>query len=66
MKTVKLTDYECKVILDNLSVYSICNSGCYCDYEEDNCSKLNKDGTYKCKLRKALNSIESKVGGLDC
>ena len=62
MKTVKLTDYECQVIIENLSEYDICAVDCYCGYKTDMCNKLDEEGDYRCKLIAAIGSIKRKLG----
>lgn len=63
MKTVKLTQEEIDVILENLDVYHICYSRCYCNYKADGmCDRKGKDGKPMCRLKKTIASIEQKLG----
>ena len=62
MKTITLTDYECEVIKDYLFGTNICECYCYCDYKTDMCYKYKPDGTPRCKLKQAENSILEKLG----
>jgi hypothetical protein len=61
MKTVKLTKYECQVILDTLSEHYICRATCYCDYKTNMCNKLTEGGHYRCKLQETIRNIEEKL-----
>lgn len=61
MKTVKLTTFECDAILSSLSEYQICRSTCFCNYKTDMCDKVDEDGNYRCKLKRAIQSIEEKL-----
>lgn len=65
MKTVNLTDYECKLIIKALNPYKICNSSCYENYKKVNCSDKDIDGKTICKMRRAINNIEEKLEAND-
>lgn len=61
---IDLTLNEARVVQDALNATSLCASGCYMDYKSDDenlCYKLNKDGNYRCKLMREINSINSKI-----
>ena len=62
MKTVKLTEWEQRVILASLNEYQICRACCFMDYKQDLCHKYKPDGTPRCKLKQAIESIEFKLG----
>lgn len=62
MKTVKLTEWEQRVILASLNEYQICCACCFMDYKRDLCNKYKPDGTPRCKLKQAIESIEFKLG----
>jgi hypothetical protein len=61
MKDVKLTSFECKVILEALNPAKICNAVCFCDYKADLCNEVKEDGTPRCRLKQAIESIEEKL-----
>lgn len=63
MVTVKLTDFECKVILEVLNPCKICNATCFCEYKADLCNEVKVNGTPRCKLKQAIDSIQEKIGG---
>ena len=75
MKTVTLTKDEIDAILMGLNVYDICRSGCRYDYRwthfkkyggdeyVGNCFALDKDGRYKCRLLKSIDSVVEKLEG---
>lgn len=63
MKTVKLTDFECEVIYAALVERKICETMCFCNYKKITCDELKADGTYRCKLQQAIQSIEDKLCG---
>ena len=49
---------------DALDATSLCCSGCYMDYksgDENLCFKLDKDGNYRCKLMREIDSINGKI-----
>ena len=49
---------------DELDATSLCRSGCYMGYksgDEDLCFKLDKDGNYRCKLMREIDSINGKI-----
>lgn len=51
-KVVELTDFERKVILENLThPYSqLCKNKCYCNYKDPICEEIDSNGKHKCKL----------------
>lgn len=61
MKAVNLTSFEISVILEALNPSKICNATCFCGYTKDLCNQYDKNGTPKCKLVKAIQSIEDKL-----
>lgn len=61
MKTVKLSEWEQRVILAGLNEYQICRAHCFMDYKSDLCHKYKEDGTPRCKLKQAIDSIEDKL-----
>lgn len=62
MKTVTLTAFEIRLILEALNPSRICNAACFCDYKQDLCNQYNKKGQPRCKLVRAIQSIEDKLG----
>ena len=61
MKTIKLSEYECQVIVDYLRCCNICNSYCYCSYVLDKCQSIDAEGIPECKLQKTIQSILNKL-----
>lgn len=61
MKAVKLTKFECDVLFAALNERKICEAHCFCEYKTNMCAKKKDDGTYRCKLRQAIQSIEDKL-----
>lgn len=62
-KTIKLTEYECNLILFALQQRKICSSFCYQRYDEAKCFEENEDGTSKCEMLKTIKEIRRKIGG---
>jgi hypothetical protein len=62
MKKVVLTNFERKVILEALTPSKICEAACFCDYKRDLCNQYDSSGQPRCKLVRAIHSIEDKVG----
>lgn len=61
---IELTLNEARVIQDALDATSLCRSGCYMGYKSDDkdlCFKLDKDGNYRCKLIREIDSINDKI-----
>lgn len=61
---IDLTLNEARVIQDALDAASLCRSGCYMGYKSDDenlCYKLDKNGNYRCKLMREIDSINSKI-----
>lgn len=61
---IDLTLNEARVIQDALDATSLYCSGCYMGYksgDEDLCFKLDKDGNYRCKLMREIDSINGKI-----
>ena len=61
---IDLTLNEARVIQDALDATSLCCSGYYMGYksgDEDLCFKLDKDGNYRCKLMREIDSINGKI-----
>lgn len=58
-----LTKFEKQVLTDLLYGFSfaLCYSGCYCDYKRIDCEDRNANGVYKCKLCRAIESIQDKL-----
>ena len=65
MRTIKLTNFECDAILAAISEYQICRVKCFCDYKTDMCNKVDADGNYRCKLKRAIQSIDEKLGAYE-
>lgn len=61
---IDLTLNEARVIQDALDATSLCRSGCYIGYKsggKDLCFRLDKDGNWRCKLMREIDSINSKL-----
>lgn len=61
---IDLTLNEARVIQDVLDATSLCRSGCYMDYkngDKDLCFSLDKDGNWRCKLMREIDSINGKL-----
>ena len=39
-----------------------CRSGCVLDYKKVDCDAVDKNGVYKCKLKRNVASLEEKLG----
>ena len=61
---IDLTLNEARVIQDALDATSLCRSGCYIGYksdDEDLCFRLDKNGNYRCRLMREIDSINGKI-----
>lgn len=61
---IDLTLNEVRVIKDALDATSLCRAVCYMGYkngDEDLCFRLDKDGNYRCKLMREIDSINNKI-----
>lgn len=61
---IDLTLNEARVIQDALDVTSLCRAYCYMEYksnDENLCFRLDKDGNWRCKLMREINSINGKL-----
>lgn len=61
---IELTLNEARVIQDALDATSLCRSGCYMGYksgDKDMCFRLDKDGDWRSKLMREIDSINSKL-----
>lgn len=61
MKAVVFSKDEVETI-ELLLWQNPCRSGCILDYKKIDCCDFNKDGIYKCKLKRNMASIEEKLG----
>ena len=61
---IELTLNEARVIQDALDATSLCRSGCYMGYKnggKDLCFSFDKDGNWRCKLMREIDSINGKL-----
>lgn len=61
---IDLTLNEARVVQDALDVTSLCRAYCYMGYksdDEDLCFKIDKDGNWRCKLMREIDSINGKI-----
>lgn len=66
MKTIELTKFESKLILQGLDPDSICSHGCCCymNYNKKvSCDDKDENGNPVCEMLKAIESIDRKLGG---
>lgn len=65
MTNIPLTPFEIEVAQALVDHTFMCGSYCYMDYKTDMCDKRLPNGEYRCKLRRAVCSIQKKLGNSD-